>query len=122
VVEKALLEVEEEEAEGGSGNNNWVSNSDEPPLPLFSTGNDPHDRSRSSGSSKNPRRRGLGGLPPLPPGGFTIYSASVRGRSPGRKYEMKMSQIKLPQVFKGDPSDNTLPYRKWFHSVGNYMK
>jgi len=28
---------------GGSGNNNCVVNSDEPPLPLFHTGNDPVD-------------------------------------------------------------------------------
>jgi hypothetical protein len=30
--------------------------------------------------------------------------------------------MKLPTVFKGDLSDDTLPYRKWFHSVENYMK
>jgi len=95
---------------GGRGNNNWVGNSDEPPLPPFPTGNDPYDSSSSSDSSNNPRRRGLGGLPPLPPGGSTRYSGSVRGHSPGQKYEKKQSKMKLPKVFKGDPSDDTLPY------------
>jgi len=110
---------------GGGGRrntNNWVGNPDEPPLPPFPTSNDPHDSPSSSESSNNPRRHGLGGLPPLPPGGSTIYSGSIRGRSPGRNYEKKKSHMKLPKVFKGDPSDDTLPYRKWFHSVENYMK
>jgi hypothetical protein len=30
--------------------------------------------------------------------------------------------MKQPNVFKGDPSEDTLPYRKWFHSGENYMK
>jgi len=29
--------------------------------------------------------------------------------------------MKLLKVFKEDPSDDTLPYRKWFHSVQNYQ-
>jgi len=33
-----------------------------------------------------------------------------------------MSQMKPSKVFRGDPSDDTLPYQKWFHSVKNYMK
>jgi len=107
---------------GGRGNNNWVGNSDEPLLPPFPTGNDPHDSSSSSDSSNNPRRRSLGGLPPLPPGGSNIYSGSVRGCSPGQKHERKKSEMKFPKVFKGDPSDDTLPYRKWFHSVEYYMQ
>jgi hypothetical protein len=98
------------EGGGGRGNDNWVGNSDEPPLPPFPTGNDPHDSSSSSDSSNTPRRHGLGGLPPLPPGGSTIYSGFVCGYSPGRKYGKKKSQMKLPKVFKGDPSDDTLSY------------
>jgi len=30
--------------------------------------------------------------------------------------------MKLPNVFKEDPSDDTLPYRKWFHSVESYIQ
>jgi hypothetical protein len=30
--------------------------------------------------------------------------------------------MKLPKVFKGDPSDDTLPYPKSFHSVEKYIK
>ena len=30
--------------------------------------------------------------------------------------------MKLPKVFKEDPSDDTLPYRQWFHAVENCMK
>jgi len=30
--------------------------------------------------------------------------------------------MKLPKVFKADPSNDTRPYRKWFPSVENYMK
>jgi hypothetical protein len=30
--------------------------------------------------------------------------------------------LKLHKEFKGDPSDDTLPYRKWFRSVEYYMK
>jgi len=28
----------------------------------------------------------------------------------------------LPKEFKGDLSDDTLQYQKWFHSVENYTK
>jgi len=78
---------------GGRGNNNWVGKSDEPLLPPFPTGNDPHHSSSSSDSSNNQRRRGLGGLLPLPRGGSTIYSGSIPGRNPGWRYEKKKSQM-----------------------------
>ena len=107
---------------GRRGNDIWVGTPDETLHPPFPTGNDPHDSSSSSDSSNNSRRHSLGGIPPLPPGGSTMYSGSVRGRSPGRKYEKKLSQMKLTKVFKGDPSEDTLPYQKWFHSVEYYMK
>jgi hypothetical protein len=68
-----------------------------------------------SDSSNNPTRRGLERLPSLPPGGSTIYSGSGWGHSPTRIYQTKKCQMKLPTVFKGDPSNDTLPYRKWFH-------
>jgi len=41
---------------------------------------------------------------------------------PCPKIPIEKSQMNIPKVFKGDPSDDTLPYRKWFHSVENYMK
>ena len=107
----------------GRGNGNLVGNSDEPLLPLFPCGHDPHDSSSLSDSSNNPRRRcGQGRIPPLPPGGSTMYSGSVRGCSAGQRYEKYKCQMKIPIVFKGDPSDHTLPYWEWFHSVENYMK
>jgi len=107
----------------GSGNGNLVGKSDEPLLPPFPNGNDPHASSSSSDSSNNPRRGwGLGRLPPLPPGGSTINSGCVPGYSPCRRYEMKMGQMNLPKCPKEmhQMISKVVPLSQKLHGVASY--
>jgi hypothetical protein len=58
----------------------------------------------------------------LPQVGSTIFSGSVQAHSPGQSYEKKSRQMMLQRVFKEDPLYDTLSYRKWLHSVKDYIQ